>query len=76
VSASRPATGDSSDYHGGMSSAPRNQAAPSPNAERLREALGWERLPAITPERQAEIDTKFTEADEEARRFHDRAASE
>jgi hypothetical protein len=43
----------------------------SPNAaERLRVALGWERLLETTPEQQAEFDAELARRDEEIRRFY------
>jgi len=42
----------------------------SPAAERLREALGWDRLPEMTPEQRAAFDEANRRADEEARRFY------
>jgi hypothetical protein len=45
----------------------------SPNAERLREALGWDRLPEMTPEQREAFDEANRRADEEARHFHGNA---
>ncbi len=42
----------------------------SPNAERLREALGWDRLPEMTPEQQQAFDEETRRANEAARRFY------
>jgi hypothetical protein len=57
-------------YRLGMSQATPDRTQPSPNAERLREALGWERLPEMSPERQAEFDARQKQFDEEIRRFY------
>ncbi len=43
---------------------------PSPHAEELRVAMGWERLPTITPERHAEIERANAAAQAEARRIY------
>lgn len=43
---------------------------PSPHAEELRQAMGWDRLPVITPERRAEIERANAEAQAEARRIY------
>lgn len=44
-------------------------------AERLREALGWDRLPEMTPAERAEFDEANRRADEEARRFYGLSAA-
>jgi hypothetical protein len=38
---------------------------PSPNAERLRIAMGWNRLPEMSPERAAEFEVELARHDEE-----------
>ena len=53
-----------------MSQATPDQTHPSPNAERVREALGWDRLPELTAEEREEFDAEQRRADEEARRFY------
>jgi len=39
-------------------------------AERLREALGWDRLPEMTPEQREAYETANERARDEARRFY------
>jgi hypothetical protein len=51
-------------------SAGRVERGHSPNAERLREAMGWDRLPEMTPEQRAAYEAANERADEEARRFY------
>ena len=48
---------------------------PSPSEERLRVALGWERLPETTPEQQAEFDAELARRDEEIRRYYGKPAA-
>jgi hypothetical protein len=48
---------------------------PSPNAERLRVAMGWERLPEMTPEQREEFDAELLRRDEEVRRFYGKSAA-
>lgn len=43
---------------------------PSPNAERLRIAMGWDRLPEMSPEQAAEFDAELARHDEEIRRYY------
>lgn len=43
---------------------------PSPHAEQLRQAMGWDRLPEITPEMRAQFDAENERAREAARRFY------
>lgn len=43
---------------------------PSPRAEALRRAMGWERLPTMTAEQRAEYERKNAEAQEAARRYY------
>lgn len=52
-----------------------HQNQPSPNAERLRVAMGWDRLPEMTPEELAEFEAKERRIDEELRRFYGKAES-
>jgi hypothetical protein len=47
------------------------RASHSPNAERLRQALGWEKLPEMTSEEREAFDEANRRADEEAKRFYD-----
>jgi hypothetical protein len=42
----------------------------SETAERLRVAMGWDKLPEMTPEQRAAFDETNRRADEEARRFY------
>jgi hypothetical protein len=48
----------------------RTGSTHSPNAERLREALGWERLPEMTPEQREAYEAANERARAEARRFY------
>lgn len=52
-----------------------DQASPdrtqhSPNAERLRVALGWDRLPEMTPVEREAFEAEQRELDEEVRRYY------
>jgi hypothetical protein len=58
-----------------MTQSPSERTQPSPNAERLRVALGWDRLPEMTPEEQAEFDAELARRDEEIRRFYGKPAA-
>lgn len=53
-----------------MQDTPRTDDTPSPRAEALRVAMGWDKLPTISPERRAEIDRANAEAQAEARRIY------
>jgi hypothetical protein len=53
----------------------RADRAPSPNAERLRQAMGWEKLPEMTPEQLARFDEDNRRAEEEAQRFYGKTAA-
>ena len=48
----------------------RAEYLPSPNAERLRVAMGWDKLPEMTPEERAKFDAENEKAQEAARRFY------
>jgi hypothetical protein len=48
---------------------------PSPNAERLRIAMGWDRLPEMSPERAAEFEAELARHDEEVRRYYGKPAA-
>lgn len=48
---------------------------PSPHAEELRRAMGWDRLPRLTDEQRAEFDRAEREADEAARRYYGTSAA-
>lgn len=43
---------------------------PSPHAEQLRQAMGWDKLPTMTAEQRAEYERKNAEAQAAARRFY------
>ena len=58
-----------------MSQPSPERTEPSPNAERLRVALGWDRLPEISPEKDAEFRAKLAEQDEEIRRYYGTSAA-
>lgn len=53
-----------------MSQATPDQTQPASNAERLREAMGWERLPEMSPDRREEFDADQRRFDDEIRRFY------
>jgi hypothetical protein len=53
-----------------MSQATPDQAQPTSNAERLRQAMGWERLPEMSPDQRASFDAEQRRFDEEIRRFY------
>ena len=58
-----------------MSEATPDQAQPTSNAERLRVAMGWERLPETRAEEREKFDAEQRRFDEEIRRFYaDRSA--
>jgi hypothetical protein len=42
----------------------------SPHAEQLRVAMGWDKLPEMTPEQRARFDEENRRVSEEARRFY------
>jgi hypothetical protein len=58
-----------------MSQSTPDQTRSSPNAERLRVAMGWDRLPLMSPERLAEFEAEQRELDEEVRRFYGKTDS-
>ena len=58
-----------------MSQPTPERTEPSPNAERLRVAMGWDRLPEITPEERAEFQAELARRDEEIRRFYGKPAA-
>jgi hypothetical protein len=58
-----------------MSQPSLERTEPSPNAERLRVAMGWERLPEMTDEQRAEFDAELRRRDEEVRRFYGKPAA-
>ncbi len=59
-----------------MSAAPdSDRQTPSPNAERLRQALGWDRLPEMTPNQREAYEAANEQAREDARRFYGTAAT-
>ena len=53
-----------------MSQATPDQTQPASNAERLRQAMGWERLPEMGAEERAKFDAEQRRFDEEIRRFY------
>jgi hypothetical protein len=53
-----------------MSQATPGQAQPASNAERLRVAMGWERLPEMSAEEREKFDADQRRFDEEIRRFY------
>jgi hypothetical protein len=58
-----------------MSQPTPERIQPTPSEERLRAALGWERLPETTPEEQAEFDAELARRDEEIRRYYGKPAA-
>jgi hypothetical protein len=58
-----------------MSQPSPERTEPSPNAERLRVAMGWERLPEMTTEQREEFDAELRRRDEEVRRFYGKPAA-
>ena len=58
-----------------MSESQPSTGQPSPHAEQLRQAMGWDRLPEMTPEQLAAFDAAEAEADEAARRFYSSRAA-
>jgi hypothetical protein len=58
-----------------MSQSSQESTEPSSSEERLRVALGWDRLPETTPEQQAEFDAELARRDEEIRRFYGKPAA-
>jgi hypothetical protein len=57
-------------YRRGMSQTTPDQTQTSSNAERLRVAMGWERLPEMSPEQREIFDAEQRRFDEEIRRFY------
>ena len=53
-----------------MTSATPDRLQPSPNAERLRIALGWDRLPEMTAEQREAFDAELRRRDAALRRFY------
>ena len=53
----------------------RTEQGHSPAAERLKEALGWDRFPEMTPEQREAYEAANERAEEEARRFYGDAAA-
>lgn len=43
---------------------------PGAGVERLQKAMGWERLPEMTPDERATFHAEMERADEEAHRFY------
>jgi hypothetical protein len=43
---------------------------PSPNAERLRVAMGWERLPEMTSAERQAFEAEEQQVDEQIRRYY------
>jgi hypothetical protein len=58
-----------------MSQPTPERTEPSTKAERLRIAMGWDRLPETTPEEQAEFDAELARRDEEIRRYYGKPAA-
>jgi hypothetical protein len=56
-----------------MSQKTPDRRQPSPNAERLRVAMGWDELPRMTPEERAEFEAEQRWVDEEVRRYYGKA---
>ena len=52
-----------------------DQSQSSPNSERLRIAMGWDRLPLMSPQERAEFEAEQRRFDEEIRRFYGKTAS-
>jgi len=48
---------------------------PSPNAEQLRVAMGWERLPEMTPEERQAFEAAERKVDEQVRRYYGTSAA-
>jgi hypothetical protein len=53
-----------------MSQPTPERTQPSPNAERLRIAMGWDRLPEMSPEERAAFEAEERRIDEEVRRYY------
>jgi hypothetical protein len=53
-----------------MSQATPDQTQPTSNAERLRLAMGWDRLPEMSVEEREKFDADQRRFDEEIRRFY------
>lgn len=58
-----------------MTQATPDRTQPSSNAERLRVALGWERLPEMSPEEREAFEAEERRVDEEVRRFYGKPAA-
>jgi hypothetical protein len=58
-----------------MATTTPDQAGHSAAAERLRQALGWERLPEMTPEQRESYEEADRKAREEAHRIYGDAAA-
>jgi hypothetical protein len=58
-----------------MTQPERPDTTHSPNAERLRQAMGWERLPEMTPEQRERFEAENRRAEDEARRFYGTTAA-
>jgi hypothetical protein len=53
-----------------MTQSPPERTKPSPNAERFRVAMGWERLPEMTPDERQAFDAEEQRIDEQVRRYY------
>jgi hypothetical protein len=58
-----------------MSQPSPERTQPSPNAERLRVAMGWEQLPEMTPEQRQAFEAEERQADEQVRRYYGTSAA-
>ncbi len=54
---------------------PRSDRVPSPNAERLRQAMGWDELPGLTDEEHEAFVAATAKARDEAQRFYGQSAA-
>ena len=53
-----------------MSQPTPERTVPSPNAERLRIAMGWDQLPDMSPEQRAAFEAEERRIDDEVRRYY------
>jgi hypothetical protein len=57
-----------------MAHATPDRTRSSPNAERLRVAMGWDRLPEMSPDEREKFEADQRQLDEEVRRYYGKSS--